>query len=226
MKKKQMVIVSPHWDDNFLSFVSLELTFKGTVHLIFTGEGDFLTETVYNAGKKEFENYTREISNYRNKKNLGAYTVDYYPDFGDVDSQGISREAHAKIFRTLESLLKEGQWDYVYTNDSIHPSHCRNRIIAEGLMRAPYIFNMKQVLIGISQQEQLFSISSNTNDCVYQRITDEDMEFIVNGLYQCYSANKLKNFPLEEIVNNFRHLGFKIGVTYAQSFIPKRIILG
>jgi hypothetical protein len=224
--EKQMVMVVPHWDDEHLSFISQLLSFSGVIHAIYTSEGDFLTKDAYNAGKKEFENYIQKISDYRNEKGFGQYIVDYYPDYGDINRQGISWETDAKIFRILENLLKDGEWDYLYTNDSIHPSHCRNRRIAEGLMRAPYIFNMRKILMGISQQEQLFSVSDDThNACVYEIIGDADMEFIKNVLYPCY-ANKLRNFPLEQMINNFKCLGDKIGVRYAQNFIPKRIING
>ena len=50
---KKTIIVSPHWDDDFLMGISLLLAFRGEVHVIFTSEGDFLTEEAYYTGKFE-----------------------------------------------------------------------------------------------------------------------------------------------------------------------------
>ncbi len=162
---ENLIQICAHFDDNLLSFVSKELSFKGDVHVIYTSEGDYLTKEAYQRGKAEFEAYTQKITAIREAKQLGRYFVDYYPDYGDVVGRhGPTKEAEREIFRLLETLLKSGKWIYCYTNDSLNPSHCNNRRIAEGLLRAPYVFIWNKFLL---------AFHNRSNYLVFRKIRTE-----------------------------------------------------
>jgi hypothetical protein len=79
--RKLLVCVS-HWDDEFLMAASLLLSFTGECRVVFTSEGDCLTESAYCLEKKEFQAFTQELRTFREQNNLGPYIVDFYPEYG------------------------------------------------------------------------------------------------------------------------------------------------
>jgi len=222
MKAKMLALVS-HWDDEFLFAISLFLSFFGECYVIFTSEGDCISKEDYYREKKEFESFTREISQFRKEHGLGPYIVGYYPEYGDVNRLSVSLDVHAKVCNILEKLLKDKFEYFVYPCLSTHQSHRQTNGIAESLLRIPYIFNIRHVLMGIYPPEQIFSIQDTFKDSAYRSISVENMKFI-KKLYRCY-AGKLSNFPLEMLETSFRFTGSKINTDFAQSFFLKRMIL-
>jgi len=222
----KMILDQPHYDDDMLSSLPFLLSFPYEIHEIITGEGDFLTEDAFYTGKREFELFKEKLNAFRQKKGMGPYIVDYQPVFGDVSRLEIKQEAHARITSILEGLLTEPCEYFIYPTPSLNPSHCLTRRIAESVLRSPYIFNIKCVLQSISQQEYLYRSTDIVNDycAYYMAINEEDFSFFREELYPTFTT-KLKHFPFESLENAFRSCGDRINTRYAQSFIPRRIVL-
>ena len=220
MKRAKMKVIIPHADDE-LWVISMILNFVGDIGISVLTEGDFISEGSYNVNKKNFELVCRKICDYRENKKLGQYNVDYFAEYGDVDRDGISKDAQNRIFKSLESSLKENEFEYlVYLSESIHPSHFQCRRIVEGLFRTPYLFNIKTILMGLSAQEYFFQ-TQDAIETAFCPIKNEDVPFI-KELHEIYANKCGDNFRWEMIESGFRSAGVKIKSEYAQGFVLRR----
>jgi len=219
---KKITCVEPHNDDIFLSAVSVLLHFPGTIEAFTLCEGDFTSMQNYEIGKAEFDVYVQKLNSYRREKGFGPYLVKHYNGYGDCTYDGIRKDVKTKIFSVLEPCFNDPVEFFLYPSESINPSHTLTKTISEGIMRAPYIFNIRTALKYYSAQEELFSIS-NMKKQVFKAIAEEDMNFI-KELYDCFPV-KLQHFPFANWVNTLRATGDKIGAPYAQAYEAERIVL-
>ncbi len=148
----------------------------------------------------------------------------YYPKYGKVTRLGVTEEAHKEICGTVESLLSEHQWEYyIYSCNSIHNNHQQSHVIAESLLRDPYIFNVRNVLIGTYDPECMFPVEDAGKFCVQRVISEEEMSALIRSGKNY--VTKLRKFPEEQFRKILHYNGLKINRVYAQSFAARHIVL-
>jgi len=64
---KKTILICPHIDDEFLFAVSLLLSVIGDIFVIYTSEGDFISEDSFNKNNKAMEIFSEYISKFRKR---------------------------------------------------------------------------------------------------------------------------------------------------------------
>ena len=218
------LIVATHYDDEYLMFGSFLINYPGEINVVFTHQGDCLSKDSFAKEYREHEKFTEALKKYRISKGFGEYNVKYVPKFGEVNRLGVTVETHKDICKTIESLLEHEKWEYyLYSCKSIHNNHQQSNIIAESMLRNPYVFNVQNILIGTYDPECLFPVEDAGKFCIQRIITEEEMSALTR-IGRNYH-DKLEKFPEEQFKKILRYNGLKVDKPYAQAFSARNMIL-
>ena len=224
MENKNCLIMATHFDDDYLMFGSFLINYPGNIFIFYTHQGDCIPGDIYDTELTENNNFLDCVNKYRIGKNYGKCERVYFPEKNGVSRLGITEKTHREICGKVEYFLENYEWEYyLYSCNSIHNNHQQSHIIAESLLRAPYIFNVKKVLIGTYYPECMFPVENTGKFCVQRIMTEEDMENLIDTGKNYVS--KLRKFPEEQFRKILRYNGLKINGSYAQSFAARHIVL-
>jgi len=224
VEKRNCLIIATHFDDDYLMFGSFLINYPGEIYIVYTHQGDCISEDTFNVERTENEKFLNSLSNYRTTKGYGQCHKVYSPSYGGVTRLGVSEKTHKEICSQIEDLLTNNEWEYyLYSCKSIHNNHQQSHIIAESLLRVPYIHNVHKVLIGTYDPECMFPVQDAGKFCVQRVISEEDMDNLTN-IGKNYST-KLQKFPEEQFRKILRYNGLKVKRAYAQSYAIRHMIL-
>jgi hypothetical protein len=172
MERQKCFILATHFDDEYLMFGSFLINYAGDIHILFTHQGDCISRETYGMELIEHEAFTNSLCKYREAKGYGKYKVEYFPGEGGVNRLGVTVKTHEEICERAESLLLENWWEYyLYSCNSIHSSHRQSNIIAESLLRDPYIFHIQNILTGTYDPECMFTVEDAGKFCALRVIS-------------------------------------------------------
>jgi hypothetical protein len=224
LQKRKCLILAPHFDDEYLMFGSFLINYPGDIDIVFTHQGDCISEDAYKSELEENKNFTNALCAYREKNKFGKYTIKYIPKAGGVNRLGVSEKTHWEICETIESLLSNNTWEYyLYSCKSIHNNHRQSNIIAESLLRDPYIFNIQKVLIGTYDPECMFPTEDAGKFCTQRIINKKEISALIR-IGEHYNK-KLEKFPEKQFRKILRYNGLKVKQPYAQAFSVRHMVL-
>jgi hypothetical protein len=223
-QKRKCLIMATHFDDEYLMFGAFLINYPGDIYVIFTHQGDCISDATFKSELEENKNFTKALCAYRKTKEYGDYVIKYIPRMGGVHRLGVSEETHREICETAESLLLNNTWEYyLYSCRSIHNNHRQSNIIAESLLRDPYIFNVQKVLMGTYDPECMFPTEDAGKFCAQRIISEEEMG-ILTQIGKNYHK-KLEKYPEEQFRKILHYNGLKIRKAYAQAFSIRHMVL-
>jgi hypothetical protein len=216
--------MATHFDDEYLMFGSFLINYPGDISVVFTHQGDCIPEAAFERELEENRNFTRALCAYRKKKGYGEYAIEYIPKKGGVKRLGVCEKTHREICETVESLLLNHTWEYyLYSCRSIHNNHRQSNMIAESLLRDPYIFNVQKVLMGTYDPECMFPTEDAGRFCAQRIISEEEMSILIQ-IGKNYHR-KLEKYPEEQFRKILHYNGLKIRKAYAQAFSVRQLVL-
>ena len=221
---RRCLIIATHFDDDYLMFGSFLIGYPGEISIVYTHQGDCISENKYNEELIENENFLEALAKYREKKGYGKCEKVYYPQHGEVSRLGVSEKAHFDICEKVEKLLEKYKWEYyLYSCKSIHNNHVQSHMIAESILRDPYIFSVEKVYIGTYDPECMFPVEDAGKFNTQVIISEEDMSELTR-IGKKYHK-KLEKFTEEQFRKILHYNGLKIKKIYAQSFAPRHQII-
>lgn len=208
----------PHFDDELFNACSFLLTYKGPIDLFFSHQGDCITEEMYSRDIQDLTKVLSELDMYRTNKGFGKISVKAYPAFEDVDRIKIKSEWHQKLCSMIESELKNNEIEYfIIPSPSIHQSHQQCYQIGKSMLRAPYISNIQNILIGTYYVDKITPNDLTSSPCIFIPMTEEEKQFAIKllGYY-----NKNHAIDSENLNIIFSYDGFRCCEKAAQGFYP------
>jgi hypothetical protein len=224
MENKRCLIIATHFDDDYLMFGSFLVNYPGDIYIVYTHQSDCISDEIYDKELAENDSFLESLGKYRKGKGYGICERAYCPKKGGVSRLGVTEQTHFEICDKVQTFLEEYRWEYyLYSCNSIHQNHQQSHVIAESLLRVPYIFSVEKVLIGTYDPECMFPVEDAGKFCIQRVMSEED----VNNLIEIgkHYVSKLEKFPEEQFRKILSYNGLKIRKAYAQSFATRHIVL-
>lgn len=215
---KKAIILMPHFDDEIFNSVSFLLKYSGDIDIYFSHQGDCISEENYNKDITDMNEVITRLNRYRNERMPGKISVKLYPKYGEVDRQSMTNEWHKNLCGAIEDNIKNNKIEYfIIPSPSNHQAHKSSYNIGKSLLRAPYINNIENILIGTYYVDKITPNDLNRQPCLYFPISKNDLEF-AKEILSLYTKNHAINPENLEVI--FRYEGFCCSEEYAQAFYP------
>lgn len=215
---KKSIVLMPHFDDELFNACSFLLTYKGTIDLFFSHQGDCITEEMYNRDILDFKKVMSELNDYRLQKGWGTVGLKGFPNFEDVDRLGINSKWHHELCSLIENELRENEIEYfIIPSPSIHQAHQACYQIGKSMLRAPYISNIDNILIGTYYVDMITPNDLTSSPCIFIPMSEQDKNFAIH-LLSYYNKNHAIDSKNLDVIFNYD--GFRCCESAAQGFYP------
>lgn len=215
---KKSIILMPHFDDEIFNAASFLIKYSGPISIYFSHQGDCISYENYLKDIEDMERVINKLNDYRKEKNKTEVKVEMYSDFHDVSRLNMTEEWHAQLCRAIENDIKENEIEYfIIPSPSNHQAHKACYNIGKSLLRAPYINNIQNILIGTYYVDKITPNDLNESLSFHIPMEKEEVELAKNVI-SLYTKNHAINPENLEVI--FRYEGYTCAEEYAQSFYP------
>ena len=215
---KKSIILMPHFDDEIFNAISLLIKYSNPISIYFTHQGDCISRENYLKDIEDMNRVMEKLNKYRKENQKAPVTVEMYSDYNDVGRLSITEEWHEKLCRGIETDIKNNEIEYfIIPSPSNHQAHKSCYNIGKSLLRAPYINNIQNILIGTYYVDKITPNDLNESLCFHVPMKKEEVKFAVD-LISLYTKNHAINPENIEVI--FRYEGFTCSEEFAQSFYP------
>ncbi len=216
---KKAIILMPHFDDEIFNAASFLIKYSGPINIYFSHQGDCISKENYIRDIEDMNRVIEKLNSYRKENSKGPVTVKIYPNYKkDVNRLNITPEWHSTLCTAIENDIKRSDVEYfIIPSPSNHQAHKACYKIGKSLLRAPYINNIQNILIGTYYVDKITPNDLNESLSFHIPMTENEVNFAIE-LISLYTKNHAIEPENLEVI--FRYEGFTCSEKYAQSFYP------